>query len=205
MENLHSYRCTAEQNRLYLPYYHDLCSLWRKGTVPPMKGRMKPYLPELTIRDYNIYLQYLRGVRRQLYTEFGWYSCHLLRHNGVVFAILSDSLAGRTATCQRQRVPGTLCWRRMIFAAEFGDPVVAQHLVDILIRTREFVDIFRNRLEKAPDIDLLDPVGIGDPEVLRAQAVVRLAQDPGQAVEFVVRLAEGLLHGAELPVARASR
>ena len=110
MENLHSYRCTAEQNRLYLPYYHDLCSLWRKGTVPPMKGRMKPYLPELTIRDYNIYLQYLRGVRRQLYTEFGWYSCHLLRHNGVVFAILSDSLAGRTATCQRQRVPGTLCW-----------------------------------------------------------------------------------------------
>ena len=114
MENLHSYRCTAEQNRLYLPYYHDLCSLWRKGTVPPMKGRMKPYLPELTIRDYNIYLQYLRGVRRQLYTEFGWYSCHLLRHNGVVFAILSDSLAGRTATCQRQRVPGTLCWRRMM-------------------------------------------------------------------------------------------
>ena len=79
-----------------------------------MKGRMKPYLPELTIRDYNIYLQYLRGVRRQLYTEFGWYSCHLLRYNGVVFAILSDSLAGRTATCQRQRVPGTLCWRRMM-------------------------------------------------------------------------------------------
>ena len=114
MENLHSYRCTAEQNRLYLPYYQDLCSLWRKGTVPPMKGRMKPYLPELTIRDYNIYLQYLRGVRRQLYTEFGWYSCHLLRYNGVVFAILSDSLAGRTATCQRQRVPGTLCWRRMM-------------------------------------------------------------------------------------------
>lgn len=113
MENLHSYRCTAEQNRLYLPYYHDLCSLWRKGTVPPMKGRMKPYLPELTIRDYNIYLQYLRGVRRQLYTEFGWYSCHLLRHNGVVFAILSDSLAGRTATCQRQRVPGTLCWHNL--------------------------------------------------------------------------------------------
>ena len=79
-----------------------------------MKGRMKPYLPELTIRDYNIYLQYLRGVRRQLYTEFGWYSCHLLRYNGVVFAILSDSLAGRAATCQRQRVPGTLCWRRMM-------------------------------------------------------------------------------------------
>ena len=59
-----------------------------------MKGRMKPYLPELTIRDYNIYLQYLRGVRRQLYTEFGWYSCHLLRYNGVVFAFCPTALPG---------------------------------------------------------------------------------------------------------------
>ena len=48
-----------------------------------MKGRMRPYLPELTIRDYNIYLRYLRGVRRQLYEAYGLYSCHLLRSNGV--------------------------------------------------------------------------------------------------------------------------
>ena len=53
-----------------------------------MKGRMWPYLPELTIRDYNIYLRYLRGVRRQLYEAYGLYSCHLLRSNGVLFAIL---------------------------------------------------------------------------------------------------------------------
>lgn len=26
-----------------------------------MKGRMRPYLPELTIRDYNTYMRYLRG------------------------------------------------------------------------------------------------------------------------------------------------
>ena len=38
-----------------------------------MKGRMRPYLPELTIRDYNIYLRYLRGVRRQLYEAYGLY------------------------------------------------------------------------------------------------------------------------------------
>ena len=67
-----------------------------------MKGRMRPYLPELTIRDYNLYLRYLRGVRRQLYEAYGLYSCHLLRSNGVLFAILSDSLAGRQATCQRK-------------------------------------------------------------------------------------------------------
>lgn len=75
---------------------------------------MRPYLPELTIRDYNIYLRYLRGVRRQLYEAYGLYSCHLLRSNGVLFAILSDSLAGRQATCQRKRVPGTLAWRRLM-------------------------------------------------------------------------------------------
>ena len=38
-----------------------------------MKGRMRPYLPELTIRDYNTYQWYLRGVRRQLYTTYGLY------------------------------------------------------------------------------------------------------------------------------------
>ena len=69
-----------------------------------MKGRMWPYLPELTIRDYNIYLRYLRGVRRQLYEAYGLYSCHLLRSNGVLFAILSDSLAGRRLMCQTQGI-----------------------------------------------------------------------------------------------------
>ena len=72
-----------------------------------MKGRMRPYLPELTIRDYNTYMRYLRGVRRQMYKSYGFYACHLLRTNGVLFAILSDSLAGRMPTCKRQRVPGT--------------------------------------------------------------------------------------------------
>ena len=79
-----------------------------------MKGRMRPYLPELTIRDYNTYMRYLRGVRRQMYKSYGFYACHLLRTNGVLFAILSDSLAGRMPTCKRQRVPGTLFQRSMM-------------------------------------------------------------------------------------------
>ena len=36
--------------------------------------RDRPYLPELTIRDYNTYQWYQRGVRRQLYTTYGLYS-----------------------------------------------------------------------------------------------------------------------------------
>ena len=53
-----------------------------------MDGRMRPYLPELTIRDYNIYQWYLRGVQYQLNTTYGLYSCSLLQHNGVLFALL---------------------------------------------------------------------------------------------------------------------
>ena len=49
-----------------------------------MDGRMRPYLPELTIRDYNIYQWYLRGVQYQLNTTYGLYSCSLLQHNGVL-------------------------------------------------------------------------------------------------------------------------
>ena len=79
-----------------------------------MNGRMRPYLPELTIRDYNTYQWYLRGVRRQLYTTYGFLSCCCLRYNGVLFAILADSLAGRPATCKKMRVPGTLVWKEMM-------------------------------------------------------------------------------------------
>ena len=76
-----------------------------------MRGRFKPYLSELTIRDYNIYQRYTRGVRRQLYKEYGLFSCRLLHHHGVIYALLADSLAGRPATCRVERVPGKL--RRM--------------------------------------------------------------------------------------------
>ena len=79
-----------------------------------MDGPMRPYLPELTIRDYNIYQWYLRGVQYQLNTTYGLYSCSLLQHNGVLFALLSDSLAGREATCKKVRLPWTLCWRPMM-------------------------------------------------------------------------------------------
>ena len=79
-----------------------------------MEGRMRPYLPELTIRDYNTYLWYLRGVRWQMSRSYGFYSCRLLQHNGVLFALLADSLAGRSATCVNQRLPGTLCYRQMM-------------------------------------------------------------------------------------------
>ena len=81
-----------------------------------MKGRMRPYLPELTIRDYNTYMRYLRGVRRQMYKSYGFYACHLLRTNGVLFAILVRTIsAGRMpATTKRQRVPGTPFQRSMM-------------------------------------------------------------------------------------------
>ena len=119
---------------------------------------MRPYLPELTIRDYNIYLQYLRGVRRQLYEEYGLYACHLLRTNGVLFAILSDSLAGRAATCQRKRVPGTLVWRRLMCQTQ-GIRQAAQ--VEVLLGWHKLQDRrcdelpFKQRVKRTIDRILL--------------------------------------------------
>ena len=95
-----------------------------------MKGRMRPYLPELTIRDYNTYQWYQRGVRRQLYTTYGLYSCYGLRYNGVLFAVLADSLAGRPATCKWMREPGTLVWRQMMCQTQ-GIRLAAQ--VEVLL------------------------------------------------------------------------
>ena len=123
-----------------------------------MKGRMRPYLPELTIRDYNTYMRYLHGVRRQLSTAYGFYACHLLRTNGVLFAILSDSLAGRMPTCKRQRVPGTLCWRNMM-CQTLGIRQAAQ--VEILmgwhnLQDRKYSELcLRKRLRRAADKLLL--------------------------------------------------
>ena len=103
-----------------------------------MRGRMRPYLPELTIRDYNTYQWYLRGVRRQLYTTYGIYPCYYgLRYNGVLFALLADSLAGRPATCKRMRVPGTLLWQNMMCQTQ-GIRLAAQ--VEILLSWHRIQD-----------------------------------------------------------------
>ncbi len=67
-----------------------------------MNGRMRPYLPELTIRDYNTYQWYLRACATSCIPLMGFLSCCCLRYNGVLFAILDDSLAGRPATCKKK-------------------------------------------------------------------------------------------------------
>lgn len=71
-------------------------------------GRLHPYLPELSIRDYNIYLRYMRGVKYQVYLDYGIMPYGALAHKGGVMALLADSLAGRQATCQDIRLPGSL-------------------------------------------------------------------------------------------------
>ena len=73
-----------------------------------LTGRLHPYLPELTIRDYNIYLRYVRGVSYQLYLDYGFLAYYSLPHHVGTLALLSDSLAGRQATCQTIRLPGSL-------------------------------------------------------------------------------------------------
>lgn len=101
-----------------------------KGMENFMTGQMRPYLPELTIRDYNIYQRYLWGIRRQLLLSYGVYACGILKYNGVLCAILSDSLAGREPTCRKFWVPGTLVRRKMMCQTQ-GIRLAAQ--VEILL------------------------------------------------------------------------
>ena len=123
-----------------------------------MDGPMRPYLPELTIRDYNIYQWYLRGVQYQLNTTYGLYSCSLLQHNGVLFALLSDSLAGREATCKKVRLPWTLCWRPMMCQTQ-GIRLAAQ--VEVLLGWHKLQDRrcdelpFQQRVKRTIDRILL--------------------------------------------------
>ena len=123
-----------------------------------MDGRMRPYLPELTIRDYNIYQWYLRGVQYQLNTTYGLYSCSQLQHNGVLFALLSDSLAGREATCKKVRLPWTLCWRPMMCQTQ-GIRLAAQ--VEVLLGWHKLQDRrcdelpFKQRVKRTIDRILL--------------------------------------------------
>lgn len=91
-----------------------------------MLGYLRPYLPELTIRDYNIYMQYARGVRRQMYKDYGLFACRLLRHDTVVLALLSDSLAGREATSRKERTPGHLLKREIVKCQTQGIRLAAQ-------------------------------------------------------------------------------
>ena len=64
-------------------------------------GKLHPYLPELSIRDYNTYLRYMRGVAYQTYLDYGMVTYGVLPNKGGVLALLADSLAGRQATCRR--------------------------------------------------------------------------------------------------------
>ncbi len=149
-----------------------------------MEGRMRPYLPELTIRDYNTYLWYLRGVRWQMYRSYGLYSCRLQQHNGVLFALLADSLAGRPATCKAQRLPGNLCRKQMMCQTQ-GIRLAAQ--VEIMLGWHKLQDRrwdelpLRGRLRRAVDRALLR--GAYEKAVKENPALERLfGQEQEQAV-----------------------
>ena len=149
-----------------------------------MEGRMRPYLPELTIRDYNTYLWYLRGVRWQMYRSYGLYSCRLQQHNGVLFALLADSLAGRPATCKAQRLPGTLCRKQMMCQTQ-GIRLAAQ--VEVMLGWHKLQDRrwderpLRGRLRRAVDRALLR--GAYEKAVKENPALERLfGQEQEQAV-----------------------
>lgn len=65
---------------------------------------LSPCIPELKCKDYQVYQAYRAGVFSRLKQVYGWTALHLCRNeNAVLFALLSDGLAGRQATVKKVR------------------------------------------------------------------------------------------------------
>lgn len=67
-------------------------------------GYLCPCIAELKYKDYQVYEAYRAGITSHLRAEYGWWASLLCREPKVVlFALLSDGLAGRPATVKRVR------------------------------------------------------------------------------------------------------
>jgi hypothetical protein len=111
-----------------------------------MEGNLRPCIPDLTIRDYNLYVRYSRGVRRQLRQEYGLVPSLLMRHDSVVMALFSDSLAGREATCRYVRGLSHPFRRRPVMCQTKGIHLAAQ--MHMILLWRKIDDIPRERMTR---------------------------------------------------------
>jgi hypothetical protein len=111
-----------------------------------MEGNLRPYIPDLTIRDYNLYVRYSRGVRRQLRQEYGFVPSLLMRHDCVVMALFSDSLAGREATCRYVRGLSHPFRRKPAMCQTKGIRLAAQ--MHMILLWRKLDDVPRERMTR---------------------------------------------------------
>ncbi len=124
------------------------------------EGRMRPYLPELTIRDYNTYLWYQRGVRRQMYRTYGFYSCSVCCNTTACCSrVLADSLAGRSGHLLNAAGARHTRASRQMMCQTQGIRLAAQ--VEVLMGWHKLQDRrwdelpLRNQLRRAVDTSLL--------------------------------------------------
>ena len=140
-----------------------------------MTGRLHPYLPELSIRDYNTFVRYMRGVGYQVYLEYGFVPYGVLPHKGGALALLADSLAGRQATCRNVRLPGALS-RVPVMCQTKGIRLAAQ--IEILMSWHRLQD---RRNEELPPKQRLERMS----QRLTLHAAYRKAAEEEPALERI--------------------
>ncbi len=114
-----------------------------------MYGYLKPFVPELKIKDYQTYQAFRRGLARQLLKDYSLFSCVLVQKDMIAFAILSDSLAGREGTVFRLRNLWTGFRRQSVLSQTKGIRLAAR--VQVLLMWRklnEMIDMTQNPLTK---------------------------------------------------------
>lgn len=68
-----------------------------------MDGFLKPYIPELKIKDYKTYHEFRCGLCNRLFSDYGPMARTIMGSDTILFALLCDSLAGREGTCKVRR------------------------------------------------------------------------------------------------------
>ncbi len=82
-----------------------------------MFGYIKPYIPNLTVGDYEYYRAAYCGLCRSMGNICGGSSRLTLSYDGVFLALLRISLAGETPDCKRHRCPYSLAKRNMLVSS----------------------------------------------------------------------------------------
>lgn len=103
-----------------------------------MDGYLKPYIPELKIKDYKTYHAFRCGLCSRLLSDYGPLARTMVSGDTILFALLSDSLAGREGTCTRKRCPYNCFHQCTVLSQTQGIRIAAK--IQVILTWHKYTD-----------------------------------------------------------------
>ncbi|MFI3169384.1 MAG: DUF5685 family protein [Faecalibacterium sp.] len=100
---------------------------------------MKPYIPELKIKDYKTYHAFRCGLCSRLFSDYGPLARTIVSGDSILFALLCDSLAGREGTCKKKRCPYNSFHRCTILSQTQGIRLAAK--MQVILTWHKLIDM----------------------------------------------------------------